>query len=259
MTSRATQVKPAVAVQHALTRVMRPLVRLMLAHGITYPALSEMLKGLFVEVADREFRLSGKAQTDSRVSLLSGVHRKDIKRLREMAPAQDGDELNSVSLSSQIVAAWLGSPAFIDKRKHPLPLQRLARGAAAKDAPSFEGLVESVSKDIRPRAVLDEWLRLGIVQIDEKDRVCLKQEAFVPEKEFGEKTFYLGHNLHDHAAAAVHNVLGGSPAFLERSVQYDALSVSSVAELAALSESVGMEAVLAVNRQAIKLERKDQQ
>lgn len=248
---------PAAVVQRALTHVLRPLVRLMLAQGITYPALSEVLKGLYVDVAEREFTISGKAQTDSRISLLSGVHRKDVKRLRDAPPAEGDGAMESVSLGSQIVAAWAASPDFTDKRKHPLPLPRLARGAP--DGASFETLVESVSKDIRPRAVLDEWLRLGIVHIDENDRVCLNQGAFIPEKGFDEKAFYLGHNLHDHAAAAVQNMIGGAPAFLERSVQYDALSASSVSELAALSEKAGMEAVFAVNRQAMKLERRDKQ
>lgn len=246
----------ATAVQGALTHVLRPLVRLMLAHGITYPALTEVLKGLFVEVAGREFTIAGKAQTDSRISLLSGVHRKDVRRLRENPPTSSEETHNEVSLGSQIVAEWIGAPEFTDKRKHPLPLPRLARSASGV---SFESLVESVSKDIRPRAVLDEWLRLGIVHIDESDRVCLNQEAFVPEKGFAEKAVYLGHNLHDHAAAAVQNVLGGAPAFLERSVHYDALSASSITELAALSEKAGMEAVLEVNRRAMKLDRRDTQ
>jgi hypothetical protein len=252
----AKSAPPSAAIQGALTHVLRPLVRLMLAHGITYPALTEILKGLFVEVAGREFTITGKAQTDSRISLLSGVHRKDVKRLRENPPASSEEAHNEVSLGSQIVAEWIGAPEFTDKRKHPLPLPRLAREASGA---SFESLVESVSKDIRSRAVLDEWLRLGIVHIDESDRVCLNQEAFVPEKGFAEKAFYLGHNLHDHAAAAVQNVLGVAPAFLERSVHYDALSASSVAELAALSEKAGMEAVLEVNRKAMKLDRRDAQ
>lgn len=249
--------KPAAVVQRAITQILRPLVKLMLAQGITFPAVAEVLKELFVEVADRDFRIAGKAQTDSRVSLLSGVHRKDVKRLRDNPPATGRDAPSAVSLGSEIVGRWLGASEFTDKRKHPLPLARLARSAAA--GPSFEALVESVSKDIRPRAVLDEWLRLGIVRVDAEDRVCLNQEAFVPEKGFDEKAFYLGHNLHDHTAAAVHNMLGGTPAFLERSVRSDAISMASAAELRALSEKLGMEAVLAVNREAQKFERRDQQ
>jgi hypothetical protein len=254
-TTPASSARPAAIVQRALTHVLRPLVRLMLAHGITYPAVAELLKGLYVEVADLEFRIAGKVQTDSRVSLLSGVHRKDIKRLRGHTAIAGEDESSTVSLGSEIVAAWVGSPAYTDKRKHPLPLPRLAR--SAEGGPSFEALVESVSKDIRSRAVLDEWLRLGIVHIDESDRVCLNQASFVPEKGFGEKAFYLGHNLHDHAAAAVQNMLGGAPAFLERSVHADALSESSITELAALSEKAGMDAIREITRRAVKLDSRD--
>ena len=75
---------PSPALVAALRRLLRPLVHLMVARGITYPQLSDLLKGLFVEVADGDFRLDGKAPTDSRVSLVSGVHRKDVSRLRPL-------------------------------------------------------------------------------------------------------------------------------------------------------------------------------
>ena len=72
----------------ALRRVLLPLVRLMLTRGLHYPAAAEMLKSLYVEIADREFALDTKRQTDSRVSLISGVHRKDVKRLRHALPEE---------------------------------------------------------------------------------------------------------------------------------------------------------------------------
>src|SRR5262245_30078545 len=66
----------------ALTRVLHPLVRLMIARGITFSAAVELLKRVYVEVADQHFRLTDERQTDSRVSLITGLHRKDVKRLR---------------------------------------------------------------------------------------------------------------------------------------------------------------------------------
>ncbi|MBK6957128.1 MAG: hypothetical protein IPH22_00890 [Nitrosomonas sp.] len=67
---------------NALRWVLRPLIKLMLAKGITYPFLSEMLKDLFVDIAENEFKIGKKPLTDSHLSLLTGIHRKDIKRLR---------------------------------------------------------------------------------------------------------------------------------------------------------------------------------
>lgn len=245
---------PSQALSGALRHLLRPLVRFLIARGIAFPYVSELLKSVYVEIAARDFALGGRRQTDSRVTLLTGVHRKDVKRLSRSL-GQSGQVMpESVSLGARLVVAWTSSQEFLARDGTPLPLPKRASGGGEV---SFEGLVASVSKDIRSRAVLDEWLRLGVVELNERDEVCLKVEAFVPEEGIEEKTFYFGHNLHDHLAAATHNVLGIKPAFLERSVHYDALAKDSVAELAAWSEKAGMEAAKAINKQAMKLERRD--
>lgn len=252
---------PSPALLRALRQVLRPLIRLMLSNGIGYPYLAEMLKGLFVEVASREFRLGEKLPTDSRVSLLSGVHRKDVSRLRLARNDHDSTVPNVVSLGSQLVARWLGSAEYLDENGKSRPLARFASEGGTH---SFEALVASVSSDIRSRVVLDEWLRLGVVHLDEDRRVCLNADAFVPTKGFEEKTFYFGHNVHDHVAASVFNLLGKPNAnqnkfvpFMERSVHYDALSIESVQGLAEQSELLGMKALLTVNKSAMEAEAKD--
>src|SRR5258706_10102062 len=70
----------------ALRHLLRPLVRLLVARGVTYPMLAELLKETYIDVADRDFRLDAKPATDSRLSLLSGGHRKDVRRLRGHVP-----------------------------------------------------------------------------------------------------------------------------------------------------------------------------
>ena len=248
--------EPSPALRMALRRVLRPLAQLMLANGITLPFLVELLKRVFVEVADSEFRIDGKAQTDSRVSLLSGVHRKDVRRLRgDTSRAQDETAPAAITLGAQLVAAWVTNPPFVDQNDQPRPLPRLASEGGEV---SFEALVTSISTDIRARAVLDELLRLGVVYLDESLRVCLNTEAFVPQKGFAEKAYYLGHNVHDHLAAAVANLASTKSVFLERSVHYDALSPESIKALAALSATLGMQVLKAVNREASELERNDE-
>ncbi|MFQ5416525.1 MAG: DUF6502 family protein [Myxococcota bacterium] len=237
----------------ALVRLLRPLVRLLLAKQIAYPVFANLLKSVYVVVAEDEFRLEEKRQTDSRISLLTGIHRKDVKRLRG-EHREDVAAPPSVSLGGQLVARWAGMPEFQDAEGRPLPLPRHASGAEGQ---SFDTLVESVSTDIRPRAVLDEWLRLGVAGLDDDDRVVLNAEAFVPETGFEEKAFFFGRNLHDHIAAGAHNLLGATPPFVERSVYYGRLSHESIQELARLSEEKGMEALQAVNRRALELQKCD--
>ncbi len=239
---------PPRALVLALRRAMRPLVRLMLSRGVTFVYASELLKSLFVEVADRDFRLDGKSPTDSRVSLVSGVHRKEVSRLRQALAAGEETTPEIVSLGAQVVAQWMAVPPYIDEAGAPRPLARFASEGAEL---SFETLVARVNRDIRPRVVLDEWLRLGVVHVDEEGRICLNVGAFVPTKGFDEMSFYLGHNLHDHAAAAAHNLMGGKPPFMERSVHYDGLPADVVARLAAQSSTLGMQALVAVNKSAL--------
>lgn len=245
---------PPSALVAAVRRILRPLARLLTAQGITFPMLAELLKQIYVEEAVRHFSLDGEPPSDSRVSLLTGVHRKDVKRLRRLRTEEGEAMPEMVALGAQLAAAWTARKDLRDSRGRPGPLPRLASQGGAR---SFEGLVASISKDIRARPLLDEWLRLGVAKIDEQDRVVLKTSAFVPSRGFDEKAFYFGHNLHDHVAAAAHNMEAKGPAFLERSVHYEGLQGASVAKLASLAEKEGMQAVQSVYAEAKESDARD--
>jgi len=244
---------PRAAVVAAIRRVMRPLVRLLVAQGITYPFLIDMLKAIFVETAASEFTLGGRRPTDSRLTLLTGVHRKDIRRLlRE--PEPEPETPAGLTLGTQIVARWLGHHSYSDDAGQPRALPRTPGQGGDQ---SFAALVESVSTNVRPRSVLDELLRLGIVEIDANDYVHLVTSGFVPGKEFDAKAFYFGEAMHDHLAAGVHNLDGAGRPFLERSVYYDELSPEAVAALKAQSEKLSMEVLKEINKRGMAFERDD--
>lgn len=234
----------------AIKRLLRPLLRVFISYSVTLPVLSRLLKELYVEVADAEFPLEGRPQTDSRISLLTGVHRKDIRALRGRAGAP---VLPSAALSrnAQMIALWAGSPDYLNASGQPRALPR------AGAAPSFESLGHSVSTDIRARVVLDEWLRLGLVCIDGEGLVHLNNAAFIPREDFADLAYYFGRNLRDHVAASGHNLLGEQPPMLERAVYYERLAPQSVEELAALSRDIGSKALVAVNQKAFELAQRD--
>lgn len=233
----------------AIHSVLRPLVRIMLAHEITLPTAIELLKRVFVEVAEHDFGLDSKGSTDSRISLITGVHRKDVKRLRGL-PQVDADLPPKVSLSAQIVATWITDRQWLDDAGKPRPLPRLSRHGGEN---SFETLVASVSQDIRPRSVLDEWLRLGVVQITDADEVALMTNAFVPKEGLEEKLAYYGHNLGDHAAAAADNVLGIGQPWFERSVHHGALTAAQVEQLRPQAAELGMQMLATLHNRANEL------
>jgi hypothetical protein len=250
VTKTAGPGEPPEALIHAIKRLLRPLLRVMIAHGVTLPVLSRLLKELYVEVAEAEFPLSGRPQTDSRISLLTGVHRKDIRALRGRAGAPDLPSA-AMSRNAQMIALWAGSPDYLDASGQPRPLPRTG------EAPSFESLGHSVSTDIRARVVLDEWLRLGLVRVDDDGLVHLNNAAFIPREDFADIAYYFGRNLRDHIAASGHNLLGNQPPMLERAVYYERLTSESVEELAALSRELGSKALIAVNQKAFELSQRD--
>jgi len=244
---------PRESVVAAIRRVLRPLVRVLVAHGITYPFLADMLKSIFVETAANEFTLDDKRPTDSRLTVLTGVHRKDIRRLlRE--PGPEPETPPGLTLGTKIVARWLGDRANADDLGRP---RALARTPSQGGDQSFAALVESVSTNVRPRSVLDELLRLGVVEIDADDYVHLVTSGFVPGKELDAKAFYFGEAMHDHLAAGAHNLEGAGRPFLERSVYYDALSPESVEALRAQAEKLSVDVLKEINKRGMALERED--
>lgn len=234
----------------ALTHVMRPLVRFMLARGITYVIFADWLKGVYVETALQDFCLSNKTTNDSRISVLTGVHRKDVKRLREMV-VKDSSMIipTNVNLGSQLVSAWLTNPNFM-LNNTPKAIPRLKKNGGEV---SFEALAELITKDVRARALLDELERLGAVTIDENDMVSLVTEAFIPSKGEEEKVFYFGLGVGDHANAAINNVLGIQPSFYDRILHYEALSPDVIEKIEALSKEHSTNLLQLINAETEKI------
>lgn len=239
------------ALHAPLARLLRPLVRLLITSGFTFPMLADLLRELYVNVAEHDFGLPAKAQTDSRVSLLTGIHRKEVRRLRG-AGAPVSDVPVAVSGSGRILARWLGAPEYATA-DGPKPLAR----ADETGGPSFESLVQSVTRDVRPRAILDEWLDKGLVRIDGDDRIVLQETALVARPGEAQQLYYFGRNLHDHLAAAVANITAPKPRFMERAVHYDGLSARSADRLEQFSRKLADTAVQEANREAIRVSDAD--
>jgi Family of unknown function (DUF6502) len=254
--------QPTLALDRVL-RVLRPLVRLLLANGVTYPVLAAALKRVFLDAARQELGQRGMSPNDSAVSLLSGVHRRDVRMLSEptdphsdrdldrdastsAAPAAPG--LNpKLGLAAQVVAQWMHAPAFVDGKRQPRALQR---GGGLHKGVSFDSLVASVSSDVRPRAVLDELLRLGVVHEDAQG-IHLAGDGFAPRQGFEEMSALFAANLSDHAAAAAAN-LRGEGNFLEQAVFVDQISADSAARLQKVSVQAWRQAFKTVMAQAQK-------
>lgn len=205
----------------ALARVLRPVARLLIASGVPFQAASESLKRAYVQAAQRHF--GDDAVTDSRLSLLTGINRKEVRRLTTSVADEWGPE-SVTSFASTVYTAWTLREEWRGAEGRPRALPKRGEG-------SFDALVKSVTKDVRPASVLAELTRLGYVEAGPDDTLKVVGDAFLSQREFADRLGPLAENLQDHADAAVANVLATSPPFLERALFADELSPESASRL----------------------------
>ena len=234
-----------------LRGVLRPLVRLLIAHGITAPAFYRLLKRIYVEVAE-ESAGDGKPLTDSRISVLTGVHRRDVKEYRNTDLADEAVIQQKVTLLASVLGRWLASSDTTDAQGNPRPLPR-----TASDGPSFDGLVSEISKDIRARTVLDELSQQGLVETGQDGLIHVRSDAFVGPEDLDQRVFFFGENVGDHIAAAADNLLDDKPRHLERAVFYNRLSPASIDLIEKVARESGTELLSSMNRLAHDLQSTD--
>ncbi len=218
---------PADALAEALRRLLGPLARLALARGLTHATLDELVKLALVDAADRQHAELPPHRRVSRISTATGIHRREVTRLvgalREGGARQPPPQR---SLASELFAHWRTQRDYCDRRGSPAELPRQG------PAPSFESLAQAITRDVHPRSLLDEMLRLGLAAHDgQRDTVRLLREDFVPSGDARRMLRALGNNVGDHLEAAVDNVLSETPRHFEQAVFAGGLSPRSVAEL----------------------------
>lgn len=238
----------------ALRRILRPIVRLLIRNNITLQPLIDLLKETYVSVAEQEAGKNTEKTTDSQISLMTGVHRKDVKEYRSRKTNREHLPLQR-SIGVELIAKWSADPHYLDDDGVPAVLPY---NVPASDTPSFCRLAESISKDVHPRTILEDLIRLDLVTNDRLgDTVRLKADAFIPKEDRAEKCYYLGHNSGDHLEAAVTNITSPAPPFLDRSVYHDGLSAESVREIERIASDSAMRTLRLINKKAFELSEKD--
>jgi len=135
-----------------------------------------------------------------------------------------------------VVAGWIRDPEFSDAEGNPKILT-LQEGAGSGRA-AFAALARRFSGDIPFRAVLDELLRVGVVEKLDDDGIRLKMRAYVPESGDADKLNILGTDVSDLVATIDHNLQhGAADPFFQRKVMYDNVPVEALQEFRRMSGS----------------------
>lgn len=193
-----------------LTSLLKPLARLCVERGWLFSDVTEEVRRAFL---DAGVQISGEAATDSKLSLLTGLQRRDIARLRSTLTPR-GAARHPLA---EIVSRWHGDPAF-DTTALPV------RGET-----SFDTLARAVRTDVHPRTFLNQLIETGTVQ-REGDVLRLVHRTYEPLAGSDDQLAYLAANVGDHLEVAVDNVTQDARR-PELAVHYEGLSEAAIARL----------------------------
>ena len=217
------------ALAAAILRLLRPLVRILLRNGVSYGAFSDLAKWVYADVAEKEFHLAGRKQSISRVSLLTGLSRKEVKRLQQIETPDDDVVSQQYNRAARVISGWVRDPRYQDNSGEPLALPLDGEGL------SFASLVHDFSGDVPARAVLDELLRVGAVVVGD-DTVSLHTKAYVPRQGEVDKLNILGTDVSFLIATIDHNLqYGAELPYYQRKLSYDNLPEEVIPQLRTLS------------------------
>ncbi len=180
-----------------------------------------------MDVAEKEFKLEGKKQTASRISVITGLNRKEVARLQDMTVEDNTGEIESFNRAEKVVTAWLHEypKSNCSVSAIPLPLD---------GEHSFASLVKRYSGDMPVRAVLDELIRVGVVRkLDNGDVELVSKGQIVADAENRQALLTLfGTDAEDFISAIAHNVVATDEnKFLQRKAWSDNLPVEQLASL----------------------------
>ena len=211
----------------AVRAIVAPLARLAVARGVPYAVLEETLKQAVVAAAADAHPDVAPHRSVSRIATATGINRREVGRVLEAR--REGHAPAPRSPAAELFTRWLGHPEYRAADGQPLELPRLG------PAPSFESLAQSVTRDVHPRSLLDELLRLRLAELDEdRDTVRAAREGFVPRGDQARMLGFLADNVGDHLSAGVDNVLGDGRRHFEQALFADGLSEASMDEVKAL-------------------------
>ena len=210
----------------AMGHLLKPFAKLGLAKGVPIQAVEELIRHAYVDAAKQACEGDNPERLTSRISTMTGLTRREVGRIQQ-SPVPELPATRSAA--TDLLTHWTSQPSYLDKKKKPLAIARQG------EAPSFEALAANVTKDVHPRSLLAEMIRLNLVTHRKAtDTVELLEDVFVPNDDWPQMVGFLGVNVGDHLEAAVTNVLGDGHQHFEEALLADELSAESVIEAKAL-------------------------
>jgi hypothetical protein len=219
--------KPLLA---AVLKLLRPLVRMLLRNGVSYGTFSDVAKWVYVDVAANEFGIQGRKQSTSRVSVITGLSRKEVSRLQSLEKPDDPSGGERYNRAARVIAAWRRENDFLNTDGKPADLSLTGPWA------TFSELVRRFSGDVPARAILDELINVGVVEKLKNGKVRLLADAYIPKTSETDKLHILGSDVAQLISTIDYNLRTDvDDSRFQRKVAYDNLPDEALPDFRLLS------------------------
>ena len=209
-----------------VTSITQLLSTWLVRNGIGYSDYISSQKVVFYNAAILELERLNQKKTDSTISLLSGLNRRDVVQFRASQNNEhkviESLPLNPLaSVPARVVSLWVDKDIGMT-----IPY--------TDDENSFENLVNEISTEKHPKSILLELQRLGLVHFD-KQYVYLLVKSFTPTQVPLVNQSILANHVAHHLSAGLHNLIFQDNQYLEQAISVDHITEESLKLLNALS------------------------
>jgi len=196
--------------RQALALMLKPLVRLMIAQGVTHAEFAETTKEVYVETALRHFEDAGRVNK-SRIAILTGLTRKEVKNVIDRTLEETQPDKN-YSRPERVLTGWFSDPKYTGP--YGIPLE-LPYESVQQDGPSFVKLVREYSGDMAPRQMLNELLVSGsVIEVEGRYKAVRRMYKFSAlSPEFIKRLGEVGYRVFSTAAKNIDKEMEGSGYF----------------------------------------------
>jgi hypothetical protein len=158
----------------ALHEAIKPIARALLRSGISFREFSDVAKGAFVQVATEDYGIRGRPTNISRVAVMTGLTRKEVKRIRDVSLDNHAVGPSRRSPPADLLHFWHTDPDYctVDGLPKVLPFE-------GKEI-SFVSLVRRCAGDIPPGAMRTELKRIGAIEEHEDGSLQALNRFFIP-------------------------------------------------------------------------------
>lgn len=184
----------------AFRMIFRPVARILLRAGVNWRELAEIGKATYVEMATEDYGVRGRPTNVSKVAILTGFTRREVKRLRDLLDAETPETFERMNRGTRVLSGWHQDDNYVNTDGKPVSLP------ATGPTPSFESLCARYSGDVPSTTILKELKHVGAVEEDADGRLIAKTRYYMPVHMDPEKVLSSGSVLEDMGSTVAYNL-----------------------------------------------------